>query len=112
MNWRDAAASTVLLGLPLLGCATPPSPECSHDCQSLREEVRELRARVDVLDGGPLLAKFPPPEWGEHRVKQVLEREIRTGVFRSDEEREFIDNFPAWKRALERRQGAESTPPR
>ena len=108
MDGRIAAASAVLQGLALLGCAAPPGPECPHDCRSLREEVRELRARVDALEGGPLLARFPPPEWGEDRMKSILEREIRTGVFRNDEEREFIDNFPAWKRALERRRAAEA----
>jgi hypothetical protein len=112
MNWRVAAASAVLLGLPLLGCATPPQPDCSHDCEALREEVRELRARVEALEGSPLLVKFPPPEWGEDRMKKILEREILTGVYRNAEEREFIENFPAWKQAYERRQGAEASPAR
>lgn len=112
MNGRLAAASAVLLGLPVLGCASPPGPECPHDCRALQEEVRELRARVDALDGTSLLVKFPPPEWGEDRLKRILEREVSTGVYRNAEETEFIDNFPAWQQALERRQAAESSPAR
>ncbi len=77
-----------------------------------KEEDAEAEA---IRRGEALLEKFPPAEWGEEKIKEIVTREVVNGIFRSDLEREFIDNFDAWKAALERREKAEQekkeTPP-
>ena len=109
---RRAATVVAWLALPALGCVSPEVRECGPECLALREEVAGLKARLAALEGSPLLAKFPPPEWNEDRLKRILEREITTGVYRDEQEREFLENFPAWKRELDRRRAAEPSPSR
>jgi hypothetical protein len=58
--------------------------------------------------GDELLKKFPPPDWGEKKVEDVLRREVINGIFRSDEEKEFIDNIKLWQDALARQTKAEA----
>jgi len=43
--------------------------------------------------GDALLVKFPPPDWGDKKLQEILRREVVNGIFRSEEEKEFIDNF-------------------
>jgi hypothetical protein len=62
----------------------------------------------EVKKGEALLEKFPPDQWSEQRLKDILRREVVNGIFRNDEEREFIDNFKTWKQAFDRREKAEA----
>lgn len=106
MNGARWTVSIPLL-LAAMGCASSPDPKCHEEIQALREEVRDLKRRLDDQDGtslgASLLARFPPTEWSQERLSAILKREIVDGKFRTAEEGEFIENFDAWKRALERR---------
>jgi len=96
-----------------------------EELRRMAEEAREAEARAaeatgrkraeeraateaEIKKGEDLLKKFPPESWSEQRAKDILHREIVNGIFRNTEEREFIDNLPAWKSALERRKAAEA----
>ncbi len=69
-----------------------------------KEDVSE----ADQKKGDDLLAKYPPPEWGQKRLSDILRREVVNGIFRNDLEAEFIVNFQLWKDALARREKAEA----
>jgi hypothetical protein len=96
-----------------------------EELRRMAEEQREADARAaeasgrkkaeeravteaEIKKGEDLLKKFSPDTWSEQRAKDILHREIVNGIFRNAEEREFIDNLPAWKAALERRKEAEA----
>lgn len=72
----------------------PPVPASRQD-----EEARR---------GDELLAKYPPPEWNEERLREILRREIVQHIYRTEEERVFIENFRIWKAALERKEKEEA----
>ena len=96
------------------------------DYKKFRREQADARARDSeakdkakdkateeetIKRGDDLLKKFPPEEWSEKRMKDILQREIVSGIFRNAEEREFIDNFKAWQAADARRRETEGLPP-
>jgi hypothetical protein len=81
-----------------------------------REKGRTREEEEAVIrKGEELLKKFPPEEWSEDRLKEILRREVVNGIFRNDVEKEFIDSFKDWKAANERREKAggekKETPP-
>jgi len=102
---RVVSCAALLLGA---GCASAPDRSDGEGLGAVREKCRELEARLDALDGGDLLRRFPPPEWSEERLSRIIEREITTHQYRTEEEAAFIDRFDEWKRAAERRRVAEA----
>jgi hypothetical protein len=66
-------------------------------------EKKAAISEADMQKGDALLEKFPPSDWGPKRLKDILRREVVNGIFRSDEEAEFIVNFDLWKDAFERK---------
>ena len=99
-----------------------------EDLRRMAEEAKQADARArdseakdkakdkateeeTIKRGDDLLKKFPPEEWSEKRMKDILQREIVSGIFRNAEEREFIDNFKAWQAADARRRETEGLPP-
>lgn len=77
-----------------------------------QRKAKEKEAEeVEAKRGDELLKKFPPEEWSEQRMKDILQREIVNGIFRNAQEREFIDNFKAWLAADTRRRENEGLPP-
>ncbi len=62
----------------------------------------------EAKKGDALLAKYPPPDWGEEKIKDIEHREVVLGVFRNEQEKEFIDNFALWKASKERMDKAEA----
>jgi len=66
-------------------------------------EKKQVVSESDQKKGDALLEKFPPAEWGPKRLKDILRREVVNGIFRNDEEAEFIVNFDLWKDAFERK---------
>jgi hypothetical protein len=62
---------------------------------------------ADAKKGDDLLERYPPPEWGQKKILEILDRETTKGLYRTDSEREFIDGFKLWKAALDRKIKAE-----
>lgn len=54
------------------------------------------------LERRALLEKFPPEKkWGEEKYQELSTRFIRIGVVLNAEEKEFVDKFKDWQKALE-----------
>jgi len=73
-----------------------------------RKAKEKAAEEKEIKKGEELLKKFPPDQWSEQRLKDILQREIVNGIFRNAEEREFIDNFKAWQAADTRRRAEEA----
>lgn len=59
----------------------------------------ELRAQLNRWN---LLEKFPAEEgWGEEKHEELSSRFIRIGTALNAQEKEFVDNFEEWQKALE-----------
>jgi hypothetical protein len=52
-----------------------------------------------LKQGLELLARFPPPEWGEHRISEITGKALRKQPI-SVLEKEFADNIGLWKDAF------------
>lgn len=74
-------------------------------------EKKPAASAADEARGDDLLKRFPAPEWGPKRLKDILQREVVNGIFRNDLEKEFIDNFKLWKDAHDRQLKAEGKEP-
>ena len=81
------------------------------DTEAKRQAKDKAAEDAEIKRGEELLKKFPPEEWSEQRMKDILQREIVNGIFRNAQEREFIDNFKAWMAADNRRRDIEGLPP-
>ncbi len=66
--------------------ATPDGKEPAPDADRLKK-------------GLELLARFPPPEWGPHRVQELAAKALRKQPITLTE-KEFADNIGAWQEAL------------
>jgi hypothetical protein len=75
------------------------------------KEKEKAAEQAETKRGEELLKKFPPDQWSEQRLKDILQREIVNGIFRNAEEREFIENFKEWQAAQAKRQDAGDGPP-
>jgi hypothetical protein len=58
--------------------------------------------------GTELLAKFPPPKWSAARRDEIEKRRLIQHVEPSAEEREFVENFGAWAKAMSEATAAPS----
>ena len=83
----------------------------AKDTEAQSKAKEKVSEQETIKKGDDLLKRFPPEEWSEKRMKDILQREIVSGIFRNAEEREFIDNFKAWQAADTRRRETEGLPP-
>jgi hypothetical protein len=74
-------------------------------------EKKPALSASEEARGDDLLKRFPAPEWGQKRLKDILQREVVNGIFRNELEKEFIDNFKLWKDAYDRQLKAEGKEP-
>lgn len=70
------------------------------DTEKPKDETTENGGKVTEEDKEKeLLAKFPPSEWNDERKAAI---EAADAFVRSDEEKEFLASYDAWKKAAEK----------
>jgi hypothetical protein len=55
-----------------------------------------------------ILAKFPPAEWNAERIEKIKKSRLLLDIQPTDLEREFMESYDAWARALESRKAREA----
>jgi FKBP-type peptidyl-prolyl cis-trans isomerase len=91
--------------------AKKEAEEAKAKAEGKTVEKKPAASAADEARGDDLLKRFPAPEWGQKRLKDILQREVVNGIFRNDLEKEFIDNFKLWKDAYDRQLKAEGKEP-
>ena len=75
--------------------------------------IDSLIKKQERLDKGKLLLKkFPPPEWGEHKIAEIAKKGVNKLPV-TPAEREFSENIKLWAEALqyEQEQKGKEKPP-
>ncbi len=71
-----------------------------------------ITAREDEANesGRDLLAKFPPPEWGQEKYDELKRTRFPAieDIFMTDLEKEFVDSFGEWQKAYQEQEAEKA----